>query len=95
VFLPFFAGLETVPNETQREPTRCSRFSFARPGALRSNDSFSEPPATAGALTLGAGNEVRLTGFGKFWVSRRPARKGRNPQTGEPIEIHARAVPSR
>ena len=42
---------------------------------------------------LGAGNEIRLTGFGKFWVSHRPARKGRNPQTGEPIEIHARAVP--
>ena len=45
------------------------------------------------AHQLGAGNEVRLTGFGKFWVSHRPARKGRNPQTGEPIEIHARAVP--
>ena len=45
------------------------------------------------AQQLGAGNEVRLTGFGKFWVSHRPARKGRNPQTGEPIEIHARAVP--
>jgi nucleoid DNA-binding protein len=42
---------------------------------------------------LKVGNEVRLTGFGKFWVSHRPARKGRNPQTGEPIEIHARAVP--
>jgi DNA-binding protein HU-beta len=42
---------------------------------------------------LGAGNEVRLTGFGKFWVSHRPARKGRNPQTGEQIEIQARAVP--
>ncbi len=45
------------------------------------------------AHQLGAGNEIRLTGFGKFWVSHRPARKGRNPQTGEPIEIHARAVP--
>jgi len=45
------------------------------------------------AHQLGAGNEIRLTGFGKFWVSHRPARMGRNPQTGEPIEIHARAVP--
>jgi DNA-binding protein HU-beta len=42
---------------------------------------------------LGSGNEIRLTGFGKFWVSHQPARKGRNPQTGEEIEIHARAVP--
>jgi DNA-binding protein HU-beta len=42
---------------------------------------------------LGAGNEIRLTGFGKFWVSQRPARKGRNPQTGAEIDIAARAVP--
>lgn len=42
---------------------------------------------------LGEGNEVRLTGFGKFSVSRRKAREGRNPQTGEPIRIAARKVP--
>jgi DNA-binding protein HU-beta len=42
---------------------------------------------------LGEGNEVRLTGFGKFSVSRRKAREGRNPQTGEPIQIAAKKVP--
>lgn len=42
---------------------------------------------------LGNGNEVRLTGFGKFSVSRRKARKGRNPQTGEPMRIAAKKVP--
>lgn len=42
---------------------------------------------------LGEGNEVRLTGFGKFSVSRRKAREGRNPQTGEPMRIAAKKVP--
>jgi nucleoid DNA-binding protein len=42
---------------------------------------------------LGKGNEVRLTGFGKFSVSRRKAREGRNPQTGEPMKIAAKKVP--
>lgn len=37
--------------------------------------------------------EVRLTGFGKFTTSDRKARKGRNPQTGEEIDIPARTVP--
>jgi DNA-binding protein HU-beta len=36
---------------------------------------------------------VSLAGFGSFKVSNRKARKGRNPQTGEEIEIAARKVP--
>jgi DNA-binding protein HU-beta len=42
---------------------------------------------------LAAGNEVRLTGFGKFSVSHREARTGRNPQTGESMAIAAKNVP--
>jgi nucleoid DNA-binding protein len=42
---------------------------------------------------LGGGNEVRLTGFGKFSVSHREARTGRNPQTGESMQIAAKTVP--
>jgi DNA-binding protein HU-beta len=38
------------------------------------------------------GKEVPLTGLGKFRVSRRKARMGRNPQTGEPIKIPAKKV---
>jgi DNA-binding protein HU-beta len=45
------------------------------------------------ANELGAGNEVALTGFGKFAVSERSARWGRNPQTGERMEIKASRVP--
>ena len=42
---------------------------------------------------MGSGNEVRLTGFGKFSVSQRSARTGRNPRTGETMQIAAKAVP--
>ncbi|UCB50594.1 MAG: HU family DNA-binding protein [Deltaproteobacteria bacterium] len=36
---------------------------------------------------------VSLVGFGTFKVSKRKARKGRNPQTGEEIKIKAQNVP--
>jgi DNA-binding protein HU-beta len=35
------------------------------------------------------GDEINLTGFGKFKVRNSPARQGRNPATGETIEIAA------
>jgi DNA-binding protein HU-beta len=38
---------------------------------------------------LAAGGEVSLAGFGKFSVSQRAARQGRNPSTGETINIAA------
>jgi DNA-binding protein HU-beta len=42
---------------------------------------------------LARGAEITLTGFGKFHVSDRSARQGRNPQTGATIEIKASRVP--
>ena len=42
---------------------------------------------------LAKGDSVTLVGFGTFSVSQRAARAGRNPQTGETIEIAARKVP--
>lgn len=39
------------------------------------------------------GGNVVLTGFGTFQLRNRAARKGRNPQTGEVIDIPARRVP--
>ncbi|GAB7386255.1 HU family DNA-binding protein [Bacillaceae bacterium] len=40
------------------------------------------------------GDKVQLIGFGNFEVRERAARKGRNPQTGEEIEIAASKVPA-
>jgi DNA-binding protein HU-beta len=42
---------------------------------------------------LKKGNKVALVGFGTFSISKRKARKGRNPRTGETITIKAAKVP--
>ncbi|MFL2044304.1 HU family DNA-binding protein [Weissella hellenica] len=44
--------------------------------------------------TLAKGEKVQLIGFGNFEVRSRAARKGRNPQTGEEIEIAASKIPA-
>ena len=44
--------------------------------------------------TLKGGNEVQITGFGKFYVREQKARDGRNPQTGEKMRIPAQKVPA-
>jgi DNA-binding protein HU-beta len=43
---------------------------------------------------LKGGEEIRITGFGKFSVRERKAREGRNPQTGEKMRIPASKVPA-
>ena len=43
--------------------------------------------------TLAGGNSVSLVGFGTFSVKARAARMGRNPRTGEAIQIKASNVP--
>ena len=42
---------------------------------------------------LKRGSEVSFSGFGKFSISQRSAREGRNPATGERIQIAASRVP--
>jgi DNA-binding protein HU-beta len=42
---------------------------------------------------LKKGDEVAITGFGKFSVTKRDARIGRNPQTGESLKIKASNAP--
>ena len=49
---------------------------------------------TAVSETLKAGEEVQLPGFGKFYVREQKAREGRNPQSGEKMQIEARKVPA-
>jgi nucleoid DNA-binding protein len=46
------------------------------------------------AETLKGGEEVRITGFGKFSVKERKAREGTNPRTGGKMKIAASRVPS-
>ena len=48
-----------------------------------------DAPFDAIAAELASGGEVSVAGFGKFSVSERAAREGRNPATGEPLQIAA------
>ncbi len=63
---------------------------LSKASAGRAVDAFVE--AVTGALTKG--DQVALVGFGTFSVKERAARTGRNPQTGNPIEIKAATIPS-
>jgi DNA-binding protein HU-beta len=63
---------------------------------LSKKDATKAVEAVFEAITeaLQSGDKVQLVGFGNFEVRERSARKGRNPQTGEEIEIAASKVPS-
>src|SRR6266446_9024898 len=43
---------------------------------------------------LHTGDKVELRGFGSFRLRHRQPREGRNPRTGNPIQIPAKAIPS-
>ena len=43
--------------------------------------------------TLARGDHIEIRGFGTFKVRHRKARRGRNPKTGEPVEVPSRKVP--
>lgn len=58
--------------------------------ARRALDAFTK----AVTESLQEGDQVTLVGFGTFSAKKRSARTGRNPQTGEIIEIAATKVPS-
>ena len=59
-------------------------------------DATSALDAVCSTITdsLADGNSVGIVGFGTFEVKSRSARTGRNPQTGEPLQIAAKRVPS-
>ncbi len=62
---------------------------------LSKSDSTSAVDGVFDAITdaLRGGGEVRLVGFGTFSVSQRRASEGRNPRTGEKIQIPASKQP--
>ena len=57
--------------------------------AARALDSL----VTTVTKTLKKGDEVAITGFGKWSVAKRSARTGRNPQTGQAVKIRASKTP--
>lgn len=69
---------------------------IARESGLSKGDSEKALNATVQAITnaMKSGNNVQLVGFGTFQVRQRNARTGRNPKTGESIQIEASKVPA-
>lgn len=65
------------------------RSGLSKKDAAGAVDAFLETVEDA----LKRGSEVSFSGFGKFSVSARSAREGRNPATGETIQIAASNVP--
>lgn len=68
----------------------------AETSELSKKDATKAVDAVFASITdaLAKGDKVQLIGFGNFEVRERAARKGRNPQTGEEIEIAASKIPS-
>lgn len=68
--------------------------------AEKMNTTKKEAEAAVSAFTetvkeaLAEGKKVQLVGFGSFEVRERSARKGRNPQTGEEMDIPVTKVPA-
>ena len=62
---------------------------------MTKNDASKAVEAVFDSITsqLKKGDEVRLVGFGTFLVSKRAASEGRNPRTGEKIQIPASMQP--
>lgn len=63
---------------------------------LTKKDSAAAVDAVFATITeyLSKGEKIQLIGFGNFEVRERSARRGRNPQTGEEIELKASKVPA-
>lgn len=69
--------------------------SVASSAGLSKTDAASAVDSVLDAIssTLAAGGEVRMTGFGTFSTANRAASVGRNPRTGEEIQIAASTRP--
>ena len=63
---------------------------FTKADATKAVDAIVETVST----TLKNGDSISLVGFGTFAVKHREARTGRNPRTGEAIQIKVSNIPS-
>ncbi|MFN3610605.1 HU family DNA-binding protein [Tepidimonas sp.] len=76
-------------NKAQLIDQMAERAELTKQEAARALDAFLATVSD----TLARGGDVTLVGFGTFQVDERAARKGRNPKTGEVVEIAAAKMP--
>jgi len=79
-----------VMNKTDLINAVAEKSELSKKDATKAVDAVFDAVAEA----LKDGDKVQLIGFGNFEVRERSARKGRNPQTGEEIDIPASKVPA-
>ena len=77
-------------NKTELIEEIAERTDSSKGEAQRYVESFEEVVASA----LRGGDEIQITGFGKFYVREQNAREGVNPQTKEKMRISASKVPA-
>jgi len=75
-------------NKAELVEAIASSAKLSKADAKKALDGFIETTTKA----LKKGDRVALVGFGSFSVTKRAARKGRNPQTGKEISIKAKNV---
>lgn len=75
-------------NKAELIEAMASDAGLSKADAKKALDAFVNTTTSA----LKKGDRVALVGFGSFSVSKRAARKGRNPQTGKEINIKAKNV---
>jgi len=94
------ACLTSSPNIKNQETLMRTKRALVEALAERTQQSKKDTEAFIDALTdglrdaLAQGSEVVVPGIGKFSVKEKPARTGRNPATGETIQIAARKAPA-
>lgn len=76
-------------NKAQLIDHMAERAGLTKQEAARALDAFLATVSD----TLACGGDVTLVGFGTFQVDERAARKGRNPKTGEAVDIAAAKIP--
>jgi DNA-binding protein HU-beta len=76
-------------NKTELIQEIADKTNASKSDAQRFFDAFTDVVESE----LKKGNQVQITGFGKFYVQRREARQGINPQTKQRINISASKVP--
>lgn len=76
-------------NKTELIDALAKKCDFTKTEAARAVDGLTDIIAE----TLATGESIAVLGFGNFTVTERAARVGRNPKTGEPLQIGASRAP--
>lgn len=81
-------------NKSELVDALADRTGMTKADASRAVDALFSTDDGVLAEALNKGDRVQITGFGTFEAKHRKARTGRNPRTGETIQIAASKTPS-